>query len=221
MTAPSAQPVSRGLARLALRVVVLVALVVVATLTAHIVRDSLDIRIVPENEQQVHQSIMVGTVAFIVLLALPFVPGAEIGLAMLTAFGAAIVPVVYIGTVLALCLSYTIGRIVPISVLVRFLGLLRMRRAADLVRRAAPLSEEERLTMLLDGAPPRLVALALRRRYLSLALALNIPGNALVGGGGGIALLAGLSGLFAPLPTILAFAIAVCPVPLTIAILGS
>ena len=45
-------------------------------------------------------------------------------------------------------------------------------------------------------------------------LPLHIPGNALVGGGGGIALLAGLSGLFAPLPTILAFAVAVSPVPL-------
>jgi hypothetical protein len=96
-----------------------------------------------------------------------------------------------------------------------------MRRAADLVARAAPLSRDARLALLLDGAPPRLVALALRRRYVALALALNIPGNALIGGGGGIALLAGVSGLFAPVPTVLAFAIAVSPVPLAIALLGA
>ncbi len=170
----------------------------------------------PENEQQVHQGIMAGTVAFVVLLAVPFVPGAEIGLAMLTAFGTAIAPLVYIATVLALCLSCTIGRIVPITALARLLEALRMHRAADLVKRAAPLSRDERPAMLLDCAAPRMMSLALRRRYL----ALNISGNALVGGGG-IALLAGLSGLFAPLPTVLTFAIAVSPVPLAIVILGS
>ena len=129
--------------------------------------------------------------------------------------------VVYVATVLALCLSYTMGRMVPMPALARFLASLRMRRAADLVRRAAPLSREERLAMLLDGAPPLIVALALRRRYVALALALNVPGNTLIGGGGGIALLAGLSGLFAPLPTVLAFAIGVLPVPLTIVLLGA
>ena len=199
----------------------LLAIVIAATWGAHLLREALDLQIMPENEQDVHKAIMVGTVAFVGLLAMPFVPGAEIGLAMLTAFGAAIAPLVYVATVLALCLSYTIGRVLPTTALVRFLYSIRMHRAADLVARAAPLSHDERIAMLLDGAPPRIVALALRRRYVALALALNIPGNALIGGGGGIALLAGLSGLFAPVPTVLAFAIAVSPVPLAMVLLGT
>ncbi|MCR9089311.1 MAG: hypothetical protein NXH97_21535 [Rhodobacteraceae bacterium] len=221
MSAASAPPPVPTPAGIALRIAVLVALVVVATWCAHIVRDAIDFQIMPENEQQVHRAIMLGAVAYVGLLAIPFVPGAEIGLAMLVAFGAAIAPLVYVATVLALCLSYTMGRMVPMPALARFLASLRMRRAADLVRRAAPLSRQERLAMLLDGAPPRILALALRRRYVALALALNIPGNTLIGGGGGIALLAGLSGLFAPLPTVLAFAIGVLPVPLTIVLLGA
>lgn len=206
---------------IALRFVALLVLVVAATWASHLLRDALNLQVVPENEQQVHRAIMLGSVAYIGLLALPFVPGAEIGLAMLTAFGAAIAPLVYAATVLAMLLSYTIGRLVPITALARLLSLLRMRRAAEVVTRAAPLSSAERLAMLLDGAPPRTVALALRHRYMALALALNIPGNALIGGGGGIALLAGLSGIFAPLPTLLAIAIAVSPVPLTVMLLGA
>lgn len=221
MSAPSNWPVSRNAAGIILRVVALLALVIVATWGSHAVRDSLNLQMMPENEQQVHKAIMAGIVAFVGLLAMPFVPGAEIGLAMLTVFGAAIAPLVYVATVLALCLSYTIGRILPMTVLVRLLEALRMHRAADLVARAAPLSRADRLAMLLEGAPPRMVTLVLRRRYVALALALNIPGNALIGGGGGIALLAGLSGLFAPLPTVLAFAIAVSPIPLAIMLLGN
>jgi hypothetical protein len=221
VSVPPGSPVSRGFAGIILRVVILLAIVVAATWLAHAARDALNLQLMPSNEQQVHKAIMAGTVVFIGLLAMPFVPGAEIGLAMLTAFGAAIAPLVYVATVLALSLSYAVGRMLPETAVARFLTALRMHRAAGLVLRAAPLSREERLVMLLEGAPPRLMALALRRRYVALGLALNIPGNALIGGGGGIALLAGLSGLFAPLPTFTAFAIAVSPVPLAIMLLGT
>ena len=152
---------------------------------------------------------------------LPFVPGAEIGLAMLTAFGASIAPLVYCATVLAMLLSYLVGLLLPVTVLVRMLTVFRLRKAADLVSRAARLPRQARVEMLLDGAPPRVVALALRHRYIALALAVNTPGNAVIGGGGGIMLLAGLSGIFAPLPTALSIMIAVSPVPLAVALLGA
>ena len=104
------------------------------------IRDALNLTIMPVNEQQVHRAIMLGTVAYIGLLALPFVPGAEIGIAMLTAFGAAIAPLVYAATVCAMMLAYLVGRLLPIGALARLLTFLRMRRAAELVERAAPLS---------------------------------------------------------------------------------
>lgn len=215
---PAAGP---SLAGIVLRVVLLLVLVLVATWFSHMVRDGLNLAVMPENEQRVHRAIMLGAVAYVALLALPFVPGAEIGVAMLTAFGAAIAPLVYVATVLAMLLSYTLGRLLPIESLARLLSFFRMRRAADLVTRAAPLSREARLAMLLEGAPPRTVAFALRQRYAALALAVNIPGNAIIGGGGGIMMMAGLSGLFAPLPTFLAIAVAVSPVPLAVILFGA
>ena len=89
-----------------------------------------------------------------------------------------------------------------------------MRRAAALVARAAPLTQEERLAMLLEGQAKRSLGALLRYRYLALALAVNTPGNSVIGGGGGIMIMAGLSGIFSPLSTFLTVAFAVSPVPL-------
>ncbi len=218
----SAQQPSSGLGSvaIALRIVALIGIVVAATWAAHLIRDALDLTIMPASERQVHRAIMLGSVAYVGLLALPFVPGAEIGIAMLTPFGAAIAPLIYAATVVSMMLAYGVGRLLPISALERLLSFLRMRRAADLVKCAAPLARDERLAMLLDGAPPRTVALALRHRYLALAVSVNIPGNAVIGGGGGIMLMAGLSGIFAPVPTLVAVALAVSPVPLAVYIMG-
>lgn len=213
-------PAGLTLGGLILRFAILLVVVIAATWAVHLLRDALNLEIMPENEQAVHRAIMLGSVAYIGLLALPFVPGAEIGLAMLTAFGPAIAPLVYTATVAAMMLAFMIGRFLPIAALGQVFGALRMRRAADLIARAAPLSDEERLQLLLDGAPPRIIALALRRRYIALALAVNIPGNAIIGGGGGIMIMSGMSGLFAPLPTLLTIALAVSPVPLAILLLG-
>lgn len=204
-----------------LRLAVLIAFIVAASWGAHIIREALDLTLMPGNEQQVHRAIMLGSVAHIGLLAMPFVPGAEIGIAMLTAFGAAIAPLVYAATVVSMMLAYAVGRLVPISVLLSLLRLLRLNRASALVERAAPLSGEARLTMLLEGASAKSVGFALRHRYIALALSVNTPGNSIIGGGGGIMLMAGLSGIFAPWTTLLTIALAVSPVPLAILFLGA
>lgn len=203
-----------------IKIVALIALLVIASWGAHLIRDALDLQIRPDNEQQVHRAIMLGAVAYIGLLALPFVPGAEIGLAMLAAFGPAIAPLIYICTVASMTLAFALGRFLPIGTLERALSFLRMRRAAALVARAAPLSQEERLAMLLDGQEKRILSLALRYRYVALALAVNTPGNSVIGGGGGIMIMAGLSGIFSPLATLLTIALAVSPVPLAVIFLG-
>ncbi|MGI1662027.1 hypothetical protein ACRDNQ_07290 [Palleronia sp. KMU-117] len=199
-----------------LRLMLLIAVLLLATWGAHMVREALHLEIRPGNEQQVHHAIMLGTVANIGLLALPFVPGAEIGLAMLAAFGPGFAPLIYVATVASMTLAYTAGRFLPVGALERLLSLLRMRRAADLVARAAPLSREDRLTMLLDGQPKRALTLGLRYRYIALALAVNSPGNSIIGGGGGIMMMAGLNGIFSPLATFLTVALTVSPVPLAV-----
>jgi len=103
------------------RAAVLIVILVLATWGAHVIRDALDLQIRPDNEQQVHRAIMLGAVAYIGLLALPFVPGAEIGLAMLAAFGPAVAPLIYVCTVAAMTLAYAIGRFLPIGALERLL----------------------------------------------------------------------------------------------------
>lgn len=205
---------------LALRVAGLVVIVILATWAAHLLKEALDLTLMPNNETQVHRLLMLGSVAYIGLLALPFVPGAEIGLAMLTMFGAAIAPLVYAATVLAMMLSYLLGRLLPGTTLVWILSLFRMRKAADLIGRAAALPPNDRLALLMEGSPPKTVRLALRHRYVALALLVNTPGNAVIGGGGGIMMMAGMSGIFAPIQTFIAIAIAVSPVPIAIMVFG-
>lgn len=214
------KPAGASYGTIALRVVGLIAILVLATWGAHLIRDALNLQIRPDNERQVHRAIMLGAVAYIGLLALPFVPGAEIGLAMLATLGAAIAPLIYVCTVASMMLAFAVGRFLPIGVLERLLSFLRMRRAAALVSRAAPLSQDERLEMLLDGQSKRALSLALRYRYFALALAVNTPGNSVIGGGGGIMLLAGLSGIFSPLATLSTVALAVSPVPLAVIFFG-
>ena len=68
--------------------------------------------------------------------------------------------------------------------------------------------------------PPWLALIDLRSRYILLAVLINLPGNSLIGGGGGIGLLAGLSRIYAPLATVLTFLIAVSPIPLLVWIYG-
>lgn len=213
-------PAGPSLASIVLRIAILVAALVLATWGAHAVRDALNLQIRPDNEQQVHRMIMLGAAAYIGLLALPFVPGAEIGVAMLAAFGPAIAPLIYVCTVASMILAYTAGRFLPVDVLRRVLVTMRMHRAADLVARAAPLSGDDRLAMLLDGQSARALRLAIRYRYVALALAVNTPGNSIIGGGGGIMLMAGLSGIFSPLATVATIAFAVSPVPLAMIFLG-
>lgn len=209
-----------SMGKIALRVGILIAALVLATWGAHEVRDALNLQIRPDNEQQVHRMIMIGAFAYIGLLALPFVPGAEIGLAMLAAFGPAMAPLIYVCTVASMAVAYMVGRFLPIDVLQRGLLTLRMHRAAELVARAGPLSGDERVAMLLDGQSARALRLAVRYRYVALAVAVNTPGNSFIGGGGGIMLMAGLSGIFSPLATIATIALAVSPVPLAVAVFG-
>ena len=205
---------------LILRACILIAFIMLATWGVHLIRDALDLQIRPDNEQQVHRAIMIGALAYVVFLAMPFVPGAEIGIALLAGFGAAIAPLIYVCTVAAMMLAFVIGRFLPITALERLLRSLRLRRAADLVSRAAPLSKDARIALLLEGQSKRVLPLALRYRYVALAVAVNTPGNSIIGGGGGIMIVAGLSGIFNPLLTFVTVLIAVSPVPFAVIFLG-
>lgn len=205
---------------IAVRLTIFILAVLVATWISSALREAMDLQVMPDNEIAVHRMIVLATVVFIVLLAIPFVPGAEIGLTMLTVFGAAIAPLVYCATVTALMLAYVVGRLVPAPTVARALRSVRLGKAADALEEAAALSGEDRMARLMRGGSPRMLRLATRYRYVAILIAINVPGNFLIGGGGGISMMAGMSGIFAPLPFLLTVAIAVSPVPLAVMFLG-
>lgn len=173
---------------------------------------AIDVR--PGNEPMVHKLIVIAVLVYVLASAIPFVPGAEVGFALLMVFGPRVALLVYGGMVTALLLAYGVGRLVPASSIGAGLAACGFSRAQGLVLRLAPLDASARLALLVEGAPRRLVPFLLRHRHVGLAVLLNLPGNSVVGGGGGIALCAGMSGLF-PLPGFLAVVLlAAAPVPM-------
>ena len=174
----------------------------------------LDLALLPHTEDMLHRAIIAGTAAYVVLMAVPFVPGAEIGLTLLAVLGGAIAPLIYLATATSLMLAYMIGRLLPPSLLQRGMSSLGLIRAAEFVEEAARMSPEDFQVRLTSASAPRILKPLLRYRYVALALAINMPGNVVLGGGGGIAMMAGLSRFFEPLPSLLTILIAVLPVPL-------
>jgi hypothetical protein len=67
---------------------------------------------------------------------------------------------------------------------------------------------------MVRGASQRWVTFLIRHRLLLLIVAVNVPGNSVVGGGGGIALMAGFSRLFSFPGFLFAMTVATSPVPI-------
>ncbi|SHG54644.1 hypothetical protein [Cognatishimia maritima] len=157
---------------------------------------------------------------FLVTSAIPFVPGAEIGFGLMMVFGARIAVLVYLCMVAALWLAFAVGHLVPLSLLTRIFTALHLKRAAFFVRQAEEMTGAERRSFLTQNVPGRYLPLLLRYRYLAIAVLFNIPGNAVLGGGGGIALFAGMSRLYSPVWFCVATALAVAPVPILFLLFG-
>jgi hypothetical protein len=144
-------------------------------------------------------------------LALPFVPAMEIGLVIMVAFGPVGVVVIYLATLAGLNAAFVVGQ---------RLASPRHREPAQASATSSgqagartPLHAVFETSWLGRRAPPWLLIRLRRHRHLALAVALNLPGNALLGGGGGIAFLCGLSRTFGWSGFMLTVAMATAPVP--------
>lgn len=168
----------------------------------------------PEVTSLFGHVMMAGLIIFLITAAIPFVPGAEIGFAILMFFGADAALAVYTCMVGALALSFCVARFLPATVLAGALDWMRLIRAAELVRRIETAEPLERMALLSQSLPGWLGPRLIRNRYVALALAINIPGNTVVGGGGGLAFLAGASGIYSFGAFLITILIAVAPVPL-------
>lgn len=160
-------------------------------------------------------------VLYAILIAIPFVPGVEIGLFLLIAFGAPVAPFVLLATITGLSASFILGRFMPISSMCRLLDGIGLKRVCIFMERIEELDPQERLLLITERLPLWIGPNLMRYRYLVIAVGLNVPGNVLIGGGGGIALMAGLSRIFSPMATILTIAVAVSPVALAVYAFGA
>ncbi len=158
---------------------------------------------------------------YIVATALPFVPGAEIGLTLIMVLGERIVLVVYLATVVSLVLSFAVGRLLPEPRLVGLFAKLGLHRTSALVRDLSGLEGADRIGQLIRFAPSGWLPWLLRHRFWGLAVLINLPGNTLLGGGGGIALIAGISRTLSLRTFTFCVLLAVCPIPLAVVIFGA
>ena len=148
-------------------------------------------------------------VLFVVTAAVPFVPGAEIGVMLMILFGKPVVIPVYLGMIAALIFSFLAGRLIPKTTLHRWFAAVGQHRIAEAVTRLS-----DRRCQMPRGTDRTICNTITRNRYFILCAMLNIPGNSAIGGGGGIAFAAGACELFTLRGFVLSVALAVCPVPL-------
>ena len=176
--------------------------------------EQINFQLWPEHEHLIITALWFSIGLYILWMAMPFVPGIELGLALMVMLGPRGVLLVYLCTLLSLSLSFAIGRLIPLRVFARLVGWLHLRKSKELILQLEPLNSEQKLDFLLKTAPSRIVPFLIKHRYLMIALVLNLPGNALIGGGGGIGLIAGMCGMFPFHKYVLLVGIAITPLPL-------
>jgi hypothetical protein len=214
MTQTTVVEVPRGRAKMAVAITIFLGILLFLNYGVGRIADILAFQMWPRHVNLAVFIVFASAALYIVLTVLPFMPGIEVGLMLMAMLGVEGIVLAYLCTVLALSLSFLAGRLIPPRLVARFLGWLTLHRARKLVTDLEPLGPEERLLFLTRSAPSRIVPLLLRHRYLVLAVLFNMPGNAIIGDGGGIGLIAGMSRLF-PFPKyVLLVSVAITPVPL-------
>ncbi len=203
--------------RIAIVLAIIVLLNVVGTWLGHLV----NFQLFPRHDSMLHAALLIAVVIYILLMATPFMPGIEVGLAIMLLLGNKSALLIYLCTLIALSISYTVGKFLPLRLVHRLLKWLYLDKASGLVDQLEPLDQPERLNFLLEKAPVKFVPFLLNHRYATIAVVLNLPGNALIGGGGGIGLVVGMSRLIPFYRYFLVMAVAILPVPLYLYLQGS
>jgi hypothetical protein len=154
-----------------------------------------------------------GGILYVLLLSLPFVPGVELGVLLMCVFGKEGIVFVYFATVAGLSLAFLLGRLLPKDWAESRLQKLGFSRDRD--------NPDDGIEGMLDTLTrnsrfrqSRFWSFLSRYRYLTIAVLFNIPGNYLIGGGGGISLACGISRRISWKWFLLTVVLAVSPVPL-------
>jgi hypothetical protein len=162
------------------------------------------------------RSLLLLMLIYATTLALPFVPGMELGALLMVALGPRGVVLVYVASLVGLSVSFAVGR---------WLSARRAPTGLSSVDPALPRVDTTGLLHTMFSGPcmrrwlpARFTTWLATHRYLALAIGLNLPGNMVIGGGGGIALLCGLSRQYRYRRFVATIAVAISPLPILVLI---
>jgi uncharacterized membrane protein YdjX (TVP38/TMEM64 family) len=155
---PAATPKVRRFFKISL----MVGFLVLLNYGGRIVVEQINFQLWPEHENLMITVFWFSVVVYILWMAIPFVPGIELGLALMVMLGAKGVVLVYLCTLLSLSLSFAVGRLIPMKAFSRFLGWLHLQKAQNLMLQLEPLSSEEKLDFLLRTAPSKIIPYLLK-----------------------------------------------------------
>ena len=204
-----------------IKILLLITVVVLLNSGGGWLAHQINFQLYPRHEPYLHLVILGSFGLYILLMTLPFMPGIEIGLTLMLFLGSKGVILVYCCTLIALSISFLIGQRIPSQKFAKFLGWLHLKKARDLILEMEPLSPDKRVAILHKKVPARIVPHLLNHRYLTIAFLLNLPCNAVIGGGGGIGMIVGMSGLITYTRYLLTIAVSISPVPIVIFLKGS
>lgn len=179
-----------------------------------------NMQIWPEHLTVIELMWLAMAVTYIVLMTMPFVPGIEIGLVLMMMLGDGGILLIYLATQLSLSISFWLGHLIPAEKLARAISFVGMNKAAALLIRSQNVACDQRGQWLGQHFNSRIGRWLMNHQSTALAIAINLPGNAIVGGAGGIGMLVGSTGVICYRRYALVMAIATAPLPLALAIFG-
>ena len=202
------------------RIAIVLAAILILNIAGTWIGQQVNFQLFPRHDLMLQAVLFIALLTYVLLMATPFMPGIELGLAVMLVLGSKSALLIYFCTLIALSLSYAAGRFFPIHIVRRFLKWLYLDKTSELVSQLEPLNQQDRLAFLSRKTPTKIAPFLLKHRFASIAVVLNLPGNALIGGGGGIGLVVGMSRIISFHKYFLVIAIAVSPVPLSIYVQG-
>jgi hypothetical protein len=139
--------------------------------------------------------LVLASIIYAILLAVPYFPGIEVGLAIMIIFGVKGVIFAYVATIVGLFVAFLFG------------GGIKGNRLLN--NKLSNIIVSETTHKLSNYSP-----------IFALIILLNMPGNIVLGGGGGIAMSYGYYEKLSPLTFLFSLIIATSPIPLLIGVLG-
>jgi hypothetical protein len=158
------------------------------------------------------KAIIIGSVFYVLMLSVPFFPGIEIAWVMIFIYGKEAIILLYFLTICGLCLSFGIGRWFEKSWLTTWINIPALKKHFS----ERSLNIRTRLSSLHPRMAPIIASsqTLTKHHYVLLAIIINVPGNTLVGGGGGISFICGMNHRFSWKGFILTLVLAIAPVPI-------